>query len=75
MLKPYPRELKKVAVAAVFCICNFIATAASLAIVHEYYPLIEPLPGKAKYIKQFYPDEVVPNPLTGKRNVSYPLVR
>jgi hypothetical protein len=24
---------------------NFIATAASLAIVHEVYPLIEPLPG------------------------------
>jgi hypothetical protein len=34
-----------VAVAFVFMFANFIATAASLAIVHEYYPLIEPLPG------------------------------
>jgi hypothetical protein len=44
--KPYPRELRKVAVAALFTLCNFIATATSLAIVHEYYPLIEPLPGE-----------------------------
>jgi hypothetical protein len=37
-----------VAVAALFVFCNFLATGASLAVVHEYYPLIEPLPGKIK---------------------------
>ena len=43
----YPKELHKVGVAFVFMFCNFIATATSLAIVHEYYPsTIEPLPGE-----------------------------
>jgi hypothetical protein len=44
--KPYPKELRKVCVAIVFVFCNFVATGASLAVVHEYYPLVEPLPGK-----------------------------
>ena len=48
-LNPYPRELKKVGVAALFVFCNFLATGTSLAIVHEYYPLIEPLPGKIEH--------------------------
>lgn len=44
--KSYPKELKKVAVAAVFTLCNFVATAASLSIVHEYYPIVDPLPDR-----------------------------
>ena len=45
--KLYPKELRKVGVAVIFVLCNFVATATSLAVVHEYYPVIEPLPGRS----------------------------
>ena len=41
---PYPREIKKTLVGALFMCFNFLATTISLSITHERVPQTDPLP-------------------------------